>query len=189
MWISKFVDGKIKVESALAFIFGIIFVSAILVFAIAIPDPTAQSSQIFIIVLGGVDKAGPAVDGGEMDEGEEARGGLVVAGGDAPELLQETHHALDAIAPGIALSVEGARVLAVGFPRDDRVRAVQVEARAQLVAVVALVGQELARQDFGGVDQVGRSRDVGGLPGCEMDRERQSVGFRQHVDLGREPAA
>jgi hypothetical protein len=54
------------------------------------------------IALGCVDKAHPAMDCGDLNEAEEACGGLVVAGGDASKLLQQAHHALDAVALGVS---------------------------------------------------------------------------------------
>lgn len=48
--------------------------------------------------LGPVDKAEPDFDRGEVDEGEEAFGGLVVACGDAPGVLQFVEEALDLVA-------------------------------------------------------------------------------------------
>jgi hypothetical protein len=76
--------------------------------------------------LGRVDKAHPAMDCGDLEEAEEAFGCLVVARRDAAKLLQQTHHALDAISPGIAATVQRARRFAVRLPRDDRARATQI---------------------------------------------------------------
>jgi hypothetical protein len=53
------------------------------------------------------------MDRGYLDEAQEARGGLVVAGGDASKLFQKADHALDAIALGVARLVQRAGLLAV----------------------------------------------------------------------------
>jgi hypothetical protein len=85
-----------------------------------------KSITFWIGALGRVDKAHPPQDCGELSKAEEAGGGFVVARRDAPELLQQSHHALDAVAPGIAAPIQRARRFAVGLPRDDRARAAQV---------------------------------------------------------------
>jgi hypothetical protein len=66
------------------------------------------------------------MDCGELGEAEEAFGCLVVARRDAAKLFQQAHHALDAVAPSIAATVERAGRFAVRLPRDDRVNATQV---------------------------------------------------------------
>jgi hypothetical protein len=48
--------------------------------------------------LGPVDNAEPDIDRGEIGECEEAFGGLVVAGGDAPGVLKFVEDALDLLA-------------------------------------------------------------------------------------------
>jgi hypothetical protein len=66
---------------------------------------------------------------------------------------------LDAVAPGIAATVERAGRFAVGFPRDDWVNAAQVEIRSKVVGVVSLVGKQFARAGLAKCDQVlGQSR-------------------------------
>jgi hypothetical protein len=57
----------------------------------------------------------------EADEADEAFDCLVFAGGDAAKLRRKAHHALDAVGPGVADPVQRARLLALGFPRIDRV--------------------------------------------------------------------
>jgi hypothetical protein len=76
--------------------------------------------------LGRVDKAHPAMNCGELHEAEETFGCLVVARRDAAKLLQEAHHALDAISPGIAATVERAGRFVVRLPRNNGARAAQI---------------------------------------------------------------
>jgi hypothetical protein len=46
------------------------------------------------------------MDRGDLDEAEEARGGLVMAGGDATKPLEQAHDALDAIGPGVSSRIQ-----------------------------------------------------------------------------------
>jgi hypothetical protein len=57
-----------------------------------------KNHQHQVCLLGPVDKAEPDFDRGEIDEGEEAFGSLVIAGGDAPGVLQFVEEALDLVA-------------------------------------------------------------------------------------------
>jgi hypothetical protein len=92
--------------------------------------------------LGRVDKAHPAMDCGELHEAEETFGGLVVAAGDAAKLFLEAHHALDAISPGIAATVQRAGRFAVRLPQDNGVNAAQIQVRAQAVGARILCRRE-----------------------------------------------
>jgi hypothetical protein len=141
-----------------------------------------------VLSLGRVDKAHPAMDGGKLDEAEEAFGGLVVARRDAAKLPQQTHHALDAVAPGIAAPVQRAGRFAVRLPWDDRARAAQIQLRAQAVGVITFVGEQFARPGLAKREQVQRGGDVGGLARRQMQGQGQSICDRQDVDLGRDPA-
>src|SRR4051795_8185981 len=62
----------------------------------------------------------PDESGGEVNAGQEASCGLVVAGGNGPELLELGEEVLDQMPGLVEVFVKGARRLA-GFPRwDDR---------------------------------------------------------------------
>jgi hypothetical protein len=50
----------------------------------------------FQLILGPVDKPDPEADASERDEAEEAGGGLVISGGDAPLFLEMRNEALNA---------------------------------------------------------------------------------------------
>src|SRR5687767_14612314 len=56
--------------------------------------------------LGRVDEPKPEARGGQVDEGEEALGRLVVARGDGPELLEPVHQPLDPVPQPVQLAVE-----------------------------------------------------------------------------------
>lgn len=95
-----------------------------------------------IFVLGPVDISWyPQLRGGECQEAKEGDGGLVVSGCDAPELLELVEHALDPIAVLVGTVVAGDGLFAVGLGRDDRQNPLEQQAGADIVAVVALVGQ------------------------------------------------
>lgn len=83
----------------------------------------------------------PQLRGGECQEAKEGDGGLVVSGCDAPELLELVEHALDPIAVLVGTVVAGDGLFAVGLGRDDRQNPLEQQAGADIVAVVALVGQ------------------------------------------------
>jgi hypothetical protein len=61
-----------------------------------------------------------------LDEAKDARGGAVIASGNTAKLLQQAHHALDAIALGVSNLTRRPGLFAVGFPCDDRMRALQI---------------------------------------------------------------
>src|SRR5689334_1544574 len=79
--------------------------------------------------LGRVDEPEPEAGGRELDEGEVARGGLVVAGGDRAELLELVVQPLDPIPQPVRLAVERQRLLAHGIGGDRR----QDAAREQIL--------------------------------------------------------
>ena len=128
------------------------------------------------------------MDCGELHEAEEAFGGLVIAGGDAAKLFQEAHHALDAVALGIAATVQRAGRFAVRLSRDNGARAAQIQLRAQAVGIASFVGEKLARPGLAKHEQVRRGGDISGLAGRQVQGQRQSIRIRQDVNLGRDPA-
>ena len=73
----------------------------------------------------------------EVEAREEIARGLLVAGGDGPEMLDGIEKALDEIALGIKREVAVAFDLAVGFRRDDRLDGAHFEAVDEAVAVIA----------------------------------------------------
>jgi hypothetical protein len=83
---------------------------------------------------GRADKAHRGMDRVDLDEAEDAHGGLVIAGGDAAKPLEHACHALDAVALGVSNPTQRARLLAAGFSRDDRMRALKARLSPQLIA-------------------------------------------------------
>ncbi len=139
--------------------------------------------------LGRVDKAHPAMDGGKLDEAKEAFGGLVVARRDAAKLLQQTHHALDAVAPGLAAMIERARVLRFDF-HGMLGRAPRKHSSARRASAPAsFVGEKFPRAGLAKRDQLRRGGGVGGLAGRQMQGQRHAICVGRGVDLGRDPAA
>lgn len=48
---AHFIDGSISIDKLLAFVFGLVFVIVLLVFAVAIPTPTVFTAFVFRVVL------------------------------------------------------------------------------------------------------------------------------------------
>ena len=80
--------------------------------------------------------------GGKLDEGEEGCPELVVAGGDAPELLQLVEEALDLVAVAVERLAPAEALLAVRCVGNVRDRALRADQRPNAVGVVALVGDD-----------------------------------------------
>jgi hypothetical protein len=80
--------------------------------------------------------------GGKLDEGEEGCPELVVAGGDAPELLQLVEEALDLVAVAVERLAPAEALLAVRCVGNIRDRALRSDQRTNAVGVVALVGDD-----------------------------------------------
>jgi hypothetical protein len=62
--------------------------------------------------LGRVDEPQPEACSGQLDEGEETLGGLVVARRHRPELLEPAHQPLDPVAQPVQLAVDRRRLRA-----------------------------------------------------------------------------
>src|SRR3712207_8387013 len=85
-----------------------------------------------------------------MDGGGVAGVGLVVAGGDAPELLQLGEGVLDQVAPAIQVAVEVEAAFAGCPGRDHRRGAAGVEVRPDPVRVERLVAGQGAEGEISG---------------------------------------
>jgi hypothetical protein len=75
-----------------------------------------------------VDEPQPDTGGGEVDERQEALGGLVVARRHGPELLEPVHQPLDTVPQAVQLAAERGGLLAHRVRRDDRQDAPQQQA-------------------------------------------------------------
>src|SRR5215207_1988402 len=86
-----------------------------------------------------------------MDSHGVAGVGLVVAGGDGPELLQLGEGVLDQVAPAVHVAVEADDGLAVRLGRDHRGGAAGVKLRPEPVGVEGFVAEQGAEgEDLGG---------------------------------------
>src|SRR5215207_388457 len=126
--------------------------------------------------------------GGEVNTGQEASGGLVVAGGDGPELLELGEEVLDQMPGLVEVFVKGARCLA-GIPRWDDHRLAGLGQRREhaLVGIERLVGNEGVRFQPG--QKSIRSGQVVLLTAGEMKAGRIAERIDGGVDFGAQPAA
>lgn len=123
-----------------------------------------------------------------MNSSEEIARELVVSSGDASEVLEAAEAALDNVSALVGSLVEGMDDDAVGFVGDDRLCATTNDLSAQVVTVVAFVGEESAH-GRGERQHVGGSSDVGILTGGEMKNDGSAERVAQAMDFGRAPAA
>lgn len=129
------------------------------------------------------------MDRGDLDEAGDACGGLDIAGGDAPKRRREAHHALDAVAPSVSSPVQRVRPRAVRCPRADRMRALRMQFRLQLIAAATFARQQLAWPLLSASGQRGGGGDVDRSSGCQMHRDRHTTRLGQHMDRGAEANA
>ena len=129
----------------------------------------------------------PDESGGQVNAGQEASCGLVVAGGNGPELLELGEEVLDQMPGLVEVFVKGARYLA-GLARGDHRRLTSLGQRLEhpLVRIERFVGNErlglkLWEQRIG-------SSQVMLLTTGEMKADRIAERIHQRVDLGRQPA-
>ena len=122
-----------------------------------------------------------------MNAGQETSCGLVIAGGNGPELLELGEEVLDQMPGLVEVCVKGARRLA-GFPRWDDRRLTGLGQRLEhpLVGIEGFVGNErlglqLRQQGIG-------SGQIVLLTASEMKADRIAERIPQRVDLGGQPA-
>jgi hypothetical protein len=125
--------------------------------------------------------------GSEVNAGQEASCGLVVAGGNRPELLELGEEVLDEVACLVEVFVKGARGLA-GFSRrdDDRLAGFGQRLQHALVGIERLVGDE--RLGLKLREQRIRSSQIVRLTAGQMKADRIAERIHQRVDLGGQPA-
>lgn len=121
-----------------------------------------------------------------MDCGEEVGGELVVARGNAPEILEAAEAPFDDVTATIGLFVEAMDTDSIGFVRDYGFGAALGDLRTQVIAIVAFVGKQSAhirceRQN------VGRSSNVSILARRQMKNDRPAKRIAQPMDFGRAP--
>ena len=125
---------------------------------------------------------------GELDHGEEIGGELVIASGNAAEVLQFGEEPLDQVAFAVQPLAEAGFPLAVALRRDVGRGTLVLDQFADAVGVVGLVGQhDGARPKV--VKQLVCDLPVVRLPGGQAEPDREPLRIDDDVDLGREPAA
>lgn len=140
--------------------------------------------------LGRVDEVlQPQADRGEVDEAEEAGGGLVVARGDASGVLQAIEAPLDPVAQRVDVAVDGLAD-APALPGGDHGHAAtRLDVLADGVGVAAAIGEQNPhRRPVGGHERAipfaVRHFAAGDLSGYG-----QAGAVRPEVDLGRQATA
>ncbi len=122
-------------------------------------------------------------DCGEGDGGYEVCGELVVAGGNAAEVLEPTEGVFDQVSVAIAGPVMADRAFAAGAARDHRHGAGLTNGSAQRIGVISLVGQDIA--GFAStLEQRRGDSDIGNVPRREGQREGSADGVGEGMDLG-----
>src|SRR5215212_1544665 len=129
----------------------------------------------------------PDESGGEVNAGQEASCGLVVAGGNGPKLLELGKEVLDQMPGLVEVFVKGARCRP-GFPRWDDRRLAGLGQRFEhaLVRIERLVGNE--RLGLKLWEQGIRSDQIVRLTAGQMEADRIAERIHQRVDLGGQPA-
>lgn len=140
-------------------------------------------------LLGCVDKAYPDFDGGELGEAEETGGGMVVAGGDTPAVLEFVEETLDAVAHGVEGVVDAVLDTAVTFGGDLGRAAAGSNFVADRIAVVALVGQHDVRIGIVLGHQIAEGGAVMGFTRREDQGERKTLSVGPSMDFGRKATA
>ena len=123
-----------------------------------------------------------------MEHIEERSGELVVACGDGTVDFQMANQPLDTVALAIDPLVPADQCLAVRARRDHGPHARLAETVADRVAVVALVGDQVAGLDFGERAERFELRAVGRFAAGEMEGEREAGGITETVNFTGEPA-
>src|SRR5215211_8633596 len=126
--------------------------------------------------------------GGEVNTGQEASGGFVVAGGNGPELLELGEEVLDQMPGLVEVFVKGARCLP-GIPRWDHGCLAGLGQRFEhpRVGIERLVGNE--RLGLKLREQGIRSSQIVLLTAGEMKAGRVAERIDGGVDFGAQPAA
>jgi len=86
--------------------------------------------------------AEPEADRRDVDEAQEAFGGLVVAGGDATGVLQLVEAALDEVAQFVEPAIHGNSELAGLAHWDDRYHVARLHGFANIVRDIATIRQQ-----------------------------------------------
>ena len=119
-----------------------------------------------------------------MDEAGEVDGSAIVAGGEAPEVLQAAKAPLDLVAMFVSGFVVGDEDLAVPLGRDHRLGLHVGNQFAQVIAFIGFIGEY--RVGLLSFQETGGSGDVVRLASRDPKAQRLSERVGQHMDLGRQ---
>lgn len=125
----------------------------------------------------------PESRGRESDGGEEVSCELVVACGDASEVLELVEEAFDEVALPVELRIDGALVLPVALCGDMRAGAAEGDDLEDGLGVVAAVCDGIGSR----AQAVEQGRDgglVGGLAWRDQQTDGQAAGVDDRVELG-----
>lgn len=122
-----------------------------------------------------------------MDAGEEVAGKFVVAGCDAPEVLEPAKAAFDDVPALVGALVEAMQVDPVGLVRNDRPCSSLEDQGSEGVSVVAFVSENRPCRR-GERQHIGGRGNVGILPRSEKEGVGPTVRVAQRVDFRRPPA-
>jgi hypothetical protein len=125
--------------------------------------------------------------GGEIDHGLKALIGLVIASGDAAELLQGAEEVLDEMPPAIHRKVTRNLARTIGFGRDDSGRTTGIQFLAQRIIVEALVSNQ--SPDLDPIEQGLGSDTVMALPRQKQKVRQVAERIHQGHDFGGQAAA
>jgi len=119
---------------------------------------------------------------------EERACQLVVPGRNGAIYLEMTDHPLDVIASTIDAFVPGDFSPAIGLWRNAGTDARVLQAGADGVGIVALVGEKVGRLGLGQSGHVFECRAVRGFAGREVEDERDAPGITETMNFTGEPA-
>src|SRR6185312_887197 len=118
----------------------------------------------------------------EEEGGEEISRELVVARGDAAEMLEFVEEALDEVALTVDREIDDASNADVGLARDMGCGAAGLDQIDDGAGEEAAIGDHVAGQAQPR-DQRRKGGLVGGLTGCQEETDRQAMRIHDHVDL------
>ncbi len=121
--------------------------------------------------------------GSEGDGGEEVSRELVIARGDAPEVLEPVEEAFDEVALAVNLAVNDTADPDVALRRDVSEGASGFDERDNGGREVAAVGNDVTSERQS-LDQGREGGLVRGLAGGEQQAHRQAVTIHHDVDFG-----
>src|SRR3954469_1670841 len=122
-----------------------------------------------------------------MDSHGVAGVGLVVAGGDGPELLHLGEGVLDQVAPAVHVAVEVEAAFAAGFGRDHRRGAAGIEVRPDPVHIERLVAEQGV--EIQTLDQRRHADGAVSLAGQQHEAHQIAERVDQGDDLGGQATA